>query len=269
MKHSLFFFLSVSVSLWHSLAMGYQNNFEIAQQLHNPLGDIVSFPLELNYDHKIGLEQQGTRWTLNSKPHLPMDYDQHWLILTDLQLPVIHQEMVSTPPRAQTGLGDTWLSFLLSPKMHASPFSWGVGPIFYFPTGTDTILSRDRWAVGPKGAMAYESSAWMTGLIVYHLWSYSGNQLADAINETSIQPFAAYINDNAWRYSINSEATYDWVKNDWTAPVHLMVNKLIRWPVVTLDLGAGVRIWAAHSNTGPRDLGVRAVLSLVFERQTA
>ena len=64
---------------------------ELAQQLSNPVADLVSVPFQLNYDENIGLDDSGSRWTLNVQPVIPFSLNDDWNLISRTIVPVIQQ----------------------------------------------------------------------------------------------------------------------------------------------------------------------------------
>ena len=46
------------------------DDVELAKKLSNPIADLVSLPVQSNYDFRIGAGD-GTRWTTNIQPVIP------------------------------------------------------------------------------------------------------------------------------------------------------------------------------------------------------
>ena len=84
----------------------------------------------------------------------------------------------STPwPRGgQTGIGDVVQSLFISPKAPAaSGWIWGAGPVFLLPTGSDRLLTADKWGAGPTAVMLKQDRGWTYGALANHIWSFAGN----------------------------------------------------------------------------------------------
>lgn len=78
---------------------------ELAKQLQNPIASLISVPFQNNFDFGIG-PADGSRWTMNIQPVVPMSISEDWNLITRLILPVISQNDVFGESGSQTGLGD-------------------------------------------------------------------------------------------------------------------------------------------------------------------
>ncbi len=112
---------------------------ELAKKLQNPVASLISFPLQSNFDFRIGPSDEGWRYTLNIQPVIPISIGSDWNLIVRTIIPYIHQEDVFKGParifeedidgvpvevtrgprplgHVQDGLGDTIQSFFFSPK---------------------------------------------------------------------------------------------------------------------------------------------------------
>jgi hypothetical protein len=65
--------------------------------------------------------------------------------------------LLTTPgPDRTTGLGDITLFDVFTPLRRAWG-TWGIGPVFVFPTGRDERLSAQKWQIGPAAAFLYDA----------------------------------------------------------------------------------------------------------------
>jgi hypothetical protein len=66
-------------------------NAELAKKLANPIAALISVPFQLNYNQDIGPADDGTRWTLNFQPVIPIELNQDWNIISRTILPIVSQ----------------------------------------------------------------------------------------------------------------------------------------------------------------------------------
>ena len=65
---------------------------------------------------------------------------------------------------------------------------------------------------------------------------------------------------------MNTESTYDWKRHAWSAPINLTVNQLLKIGDQPMQIGAGVRYWAASPANGPDEWGARLQLTFLFPK---
>jgi hypothetical protein len=246
---------------------------QLAQQLANPIANLISVPLQSNFDFRSGPEEDGFRYTLNVQPVIPVDLDEEWLLITRAILPLIYQneEASTLTDDSEFGLGDTVLSLFLSPKGD-SKITWGVGPVLYLPTATEDVLGADQWGLGPTGVVVVVDGPWTYGSLVNHIWSIGDTDDYDSffvdrpdINATFIQPFLSYGLGKGWSVGANLEATYDWEGDQWTVPAFLNASKVFSIGGQKMSLQAGPRYYIEAPDDGP-EWGFRVNLTFIFPR---
>jgi hypothetical protein len=257
----------MAVSLISTQALAQEDSSELAKKLANPVAALISVPFQLNYDHDIGVRDDGERWTLNIQPVVPIDLNQDWNIISRTILPVIHQEDIFPSAGNQTGIGDIVQSVFFSPKEPtAGGWIWGAGPVFLLPTGSDDLLTGDKWGIGPTGVALRQRGPWTYGVLANHIWSFAGDDDRADISLTFLQPFCSYTTPSAWTFTINTESTYDWKNEEWSVPIHGMISKVTKIGGQLISVGGGVRYWAKSPDSGPEGLGFRVIVTLLFPR---
>ena len=240
---------------------------DLAQELSNPLADLMTIPIQMNYDRGIGPLDDGWKLQTNIQPVIPVGLNEEWNLISRTIMPVIYQDEIFPGAGSQFGLGDINLSLFFSPKKPTSGgLIWGVGPVLLFPTATDSLLGAKKWGAGPTAVALSMRGPWTVGILANHIWSYTGDSDRQDISSTFLQPFAAYTWPSAWTVSVQSESSYNWKTEKWSVPVNMAVSKLVRLGKLPVSLQAGVGYWAESPETGPEGFRFRLQANFVLPK---
>jgi len=240
---------------------------DLAKKLANPVAALISVPFQLNYDANIGPGDDGERWMLNVQPVIPVALNEDWNLISRTIVPIIAQDQVVRGAGDQSGLGDIVQSLFFSPKAPtAGGWIWGVGPVFLLPTGSDRLLTADKWGAGPTAVALKQQGHWTYGALANHLWSFAGDSDRRDVSATFVQPFVSYTTPDAWTYTLNTESTYDWKSENWSVPLNGVVTKVTKIGDQLVSIGGGVRYWAHSPSSGPDGWGARLVFTLLFPK---
>jgi hypothetical protein len=237
---------------------------DLAQKLANPISDLISLPIQSNFDFDVG-PGEGSIWRTNIQPVIPFGISDDWNVISRTILPVVDQQGLALSGDAldATGLGDITQSFFFSPK--ESSIIWGVGPVFLIPTATEDLLGTEKWAAGPTAVVLKQSGPWTVGMLANHLWDFAGDDGRAPINATFLQPFVSYILPTKTTLTLNTESTYDWENEQWTAPLNFQVSQLLKVGNQPIQAFVGGRYYAEGPENGP-DWGVRFGLIFLFPK---
>jgi hypothetical protein len=240
---------------------------ELAKKLANPIAALISVPFQLNYDQEIGPTEDGGRWTLNIQPVIPISLSEDWNLISRTILPVVWQDDIFPGAGSQWGTGDAVQSLFFSPKAPtASGWIWGAGPVFLLPTGSDDLLTADKWGAGPTVVVLKQAGPWTYGALSNHIWSFAGDDDRGDISATFLQPFVSYTTPTAWTFALNTESTYDWENEQWTVPIVPVVSHVTRIGSQLVSFGGGVRYWVETPEGGPHGWGFRLIVTLLFPK---
>jgi hypothetical protein len=240
---------------------------DLAQELSNPLADLMTIPIQMNYDRDIGPLDDGWKLQTNIQPVIPFHLNEDWNLISRTIMPVIYQDDIFPGEGSQFGLGDINLSLFFSPRKPTSGgLTWGIGPVLLFPTATDSLLGAKKWGAGPAAVALTMRGPWTVGILANHIWSYTGDSDRQDISNTFLQPFAAYTWPSAWTVSVQSESTFNWKTDKWSVPVNVAVSKLVRLGKLPVSLQGGVGYWAESPDAGPEGFRFRLQANFVLPK---
>ena len=98
MKNLNFSFLSLFLVFAFSFTIGTVNAQdkpassadELAKQMQNPIASLISLPFQNNFDFGAGAAD-GSRWTMNIQPVIPISISTDWNLISRTILPVVSQ----------------------------------------------------------------------------------------------------------------------------------------------------------------------------------
>lgn len=257
--------LSLAIAPLFLAATVRADDEDLAKKLQNPVADLISLPIQNNFLFNVG-PYDGFREQTNIQPVIPFELSEHWNLISRTILPVIYQEGIAPGLGSQFGLGDITQSFFFSPK-DPDPFIWGVGPVLLIPTATDDLLGTEKWGAGPTFVIVKQDGPWTYGMLANHIWSFAGDGDRQNVSNTFLQPFLSYTTKSATTFTVNTETTYDWLREDWTVPINGGVSQLFKigkQPVSVALLGT----WYAEAPDSAPDWGVRLVLTFLFPEKS-
>lgn len=237
---------------------------ELAKKLANPVANLISVPLQFNFDRGMGADGEGERYLLNVQPVVPFHLNAEWNLISRTILPVVYLDEV-VPDDSEFGLGDITQSLFFSPaEPTASGVVWGVGPALLLPTATDETLGSEKFGLGPTGVVVRQHGPWTYGGLANHIWSVAGDDDRAEVNSTFLQPFVNYTTKDAVSYIANFEATFDWRTDELSLPLNLLIAKVTKINEQVVSVGAGLRYWLDAPDDGPEGLGFRLFVTLLF-----
>jgi hypothetical protein len=236
---------------------------ELAKKLQNPIANLISLPIQNNWDFGIG-PADAMRYTVNIQPVIPFSLTKDWNLITRTIIPVIYAESPFPGGDHAAGLGDITQSFFFSPKEPTrGGWIWGVGPVFLYPSATDDTLGAEKFGLGPTAVVLKQQHGWTYGMLANHIWSVAGRSSRADVSATFLQPFVTYTTKTLTTFGFNTETTYDWENEQGTVPLNRFVQQLLKIGTQPLAVQLGTRYYVEKSTGGP-DWGLRFAVTLLF-----
>jgi hypothetical protein len=259
-------FLLTMVPALTSAAFAEDTDEELAKKLSNPIANLISVPFQYNYDKDIGPNDDGSKSVLNIQPVWPFSLNADWNLITRTIIPLVDQHDIPVKGENKSGLGDILQSFFFSPKEPVDGWILGAGPVFLYPSATDSLLGGEKWGAGPTLVALQQAHGWTYGILANHIESFAGDSDRAYISSTYLQPFLTYTTKTKTTFGLNTESTYDWRNQAWSVPINFTVAQLFRIGKLPMQLGLGVRYWAESQDNGAEGFGARLVLTFLFPK---
>jgi hypothetical protein len=212
------------------------NDEELAKQTQNPVADLISVPLQNNFNFGAGFNHNKMIYVLNVQPVIPINLTNEWNLIARIIMPIINQPNLVpsfgglVPSTTGTGFGDFNPTFFLSPAKPGE-LIWGIGPTFTLPTATDRDLGAGKLSMGPAGVVLAVHGHWVYGALINNQWSVAGWGEKN-VNAMLLQPFVNYNLPGGWYLTSAPILTADWKADRggdvWTVPIGGGVGKLFR-----------------------------------------
>jgi hypothetical protein len=147
------------------------------------------------------------------------------------------------------GIGDAGFWAALATNESAKPpFVWGVGVTAMFDTASRDQFGTGKNAAGPMGAAFYIGEKWIAGLLAQHWVAYSGDKKRDHVALTDVQYVLRYRVTPETTVGFSPNAQYDWVKEEFTLPVGLGFDTLVKLGPLPVKVGAEAYKYVAYGN---------------------
>ncbi len=230
------------------------NSEDLAKKLSNPIADLVSIPLQFNWQEGYG-PNDDLQFVMNFQPVVPFHITKDWNMIGRFIVPYISQPELGPGVGPVSGLGTITFSTFFSPA-NSQGFTWGVGPVFGLPMTSNPLLGGGQWLIGPTAVGLYQTGGWTIGALVNQQFSIADTGKTDlpTFSQAFIQPFFAYTNKDAVTFTLQSQSTYNWEAapdQRWTVPVNLLVSKLTKLGPFPFSIQAGGGYYAAKPDVGP------------------
>ena len=126
------------------------------------------------------------------------------------------------PPRRASGFGDVLSGFFFS-RESDSKTHFGIGPVFTFPSATDSLLGSEQYTVGPGAHYSTERGRLTAGFFLWQSWKFAGSDSQKRVNQLFGKPFFLYELSERWNLVyIPLGLSHSWEAKsgeDWTVPL--------------------------------------------------
>jgi hypothetical protein len=235
---------------------------ELAKMVQNPLANLVSLPLQFNFNNGAGPEDRRF-FNLNVQPVIPFPGEK-WNVISRTIIPV------NSVPVGETdsvfGIGDINISLFWSPAK-ASALTWGVGPAIYLPTASnEEVLGNGKVSLGPTGVISYGTGKWTMGAVASNTWSVAGDSERDDVNFFFANWFVNYNFGKGFALGTSPIITCDWEISSGdkcTIPWGLQFSKVTHFGNRPVNLTLGYYTNSQHPENGP-DEQIRIQVNFMF-----
>lgn len=241
---------------------------ELAKIAQNPVGNLISVPLQNNTNLNYGPEKH-TQNILNIQPVIPIEITSDWNIITRTILPIVSQPALSPTDNRTTGTGDMVFTAFLSPSKPGS-LIWGAGPVLQLPTNSDADLGNKNWGMGFSGVVLHldKGSPWVYGALLNNIWSLTSNKQGGAYNNATLQPFINYNLPSGLYLTSSPIITANWEADNrqrWTVPLGGGIGKIFHFGKLPVNT-----MLAAYYNVVKPEYGanwqIRAQVQFMFPK---
>jgi hypothetical protein len=153
-----------------------------------------------------------------------------------------------------------------SPSESKNGFTWGAGPAFLIPTGSNDFLTTDKFGIGPTVVALKQKNGWTYGALINQIWSISGNDDRADVSQLFVQPFFTH----NWKSGAGIGGNFEWTQN-WSAETTtLWFNPIISGITAIgtqkVQLAIGPRFNIAAPDGAQANWGWRAVVIFLFPK---
>jgi hypothetical protein len=255
----------------HALAQSiFTTNSDFERESENPVTHFYTLPLRYKASFEDGFHNATTSTLEVSNAVLPVELDDNWFLIARTKSAFVSQAPKKQGDHWEDGLDNTQTTLFLSPAQGNEVF-WGVGPVVFLPTATNSVTGENKWGSGPSIAAVWEQRVpWTVAFIANNVWTFGGPPHgSDRTNSLLLNPIVSYRFGDGWSLSTSPNITSDWASSNdkrWTVPVGAGIGKAFKIGVQPMS----VKFETYYNVVRPGDHGsiwaAQLTLSLLFGR---
>jgi hypothetical protein len=246
-------------------ASGDIDKVGIAKKLANPIANMISVPLQYEFSRGVGRNQGGSEQTLLFQPVMPFNLGGGDTFIVRPIVAGVREVSVqdaSGQPFSGYGIASVTIESFYAPNTNSS-WIWGIGPFAQSPSGNSGKFGSQQTGAGVTGVVLNRHGPWTYGLLSYQSWEVGGNPAFGTQNNLYGQPFLAYTNKEAWTFTTNMEALYNYDTRRTSNPLYAGVSKLAVIDGIPFSFSAGPMYYVSNTPGGASGWGARATVTLV------
>lgn len=245
--------------------MGKTNTLKQLQaKLNNPLSSLWSLQLQQNFQWNKGSPSSSSYRPVYKtifQPAMPVPLTEN---ITWISRPIF--SFLSTPTfdagdgdwdRTAGIAGFTYETWFTPTKPHKVQVA--LGGVFSMPMNSRDEMSSRKYSLGPSAVVVYKHEDWIFGGLANWLWSVSGTDNREDVNEMSLQYFVTWAGlPNHWQINSSPTITYNRKAKGgdaWAVPIGIGVGKMVKLGKLPVKVQLEYDYYVAHPNSfGPRHL---------------
>jgi hypothetical protein len=244
----------VTLVLTCRIALSAMDPREAGEELNNPVPVTINVPLQLDFDGNIGSAASGTRWTLQTKPVVPLALSEDWELAARTIAKLQAQTAVTAPDQGQAGFADLTQGLYFAPRhLFLGWLMLAMGATTSLPTATNTAFGNRRVSAGPSFLVRLKPHHFSVALLTGWIGSIgdTGGPL-EQVSQLSFEGSISYTTTSAWNLDLNTTTTDDLLKHQWVAPFNLVLSKVLPFGDGHVSVGAGVRLYLDPNTSSPQ-----------------
>ena len=239
---------------------------DIAKQLANPIANMISLPLQYEFNRGLGKNQSGSEPNLLFQPVAPFNLGGGDTFILRPIIAGVREVNVQGPngqPYSGYGIASVTIESFYAPNTNSS-WIWGIGPYAQSPSGNSGHFGSQQTGAGVTAVVLNRDGPWTYGVLGFQSWNVGGNATFGTQNNLYGQPFISYTTANGLNYSVSMEAQYNYDARRTSNPLYVGVSKVLVFDGVPLSIGAGPMYYVSNTPGGSSGWGARATATLVI-----